>query len=252
MATERKYLSLEKLGLYDEKIKKVITDGDAATLKAAKDYADGLAENYDAAGSAASAEAAAKAHAEAKVAAEAEIARAAEQANATAAATAQAAAEAAQAAADKAQGEVDTLETLVGTLPAEATATDVVGYVIERTSGIATDAALSELTGKVTQAEKDIDAIEADYLKAADKTELESKITAEAEAARAAEKANADAIKAIQEDYLVEADKTELADAIALKAAQADFAALKEDVDAFFADADMTESAKDTLKELQA
>lgn len=251
MATERKYLSLEKLGLYDEKIKKVITDGDAATLKAAKDYADGLAENYDAAGSAASAEAAAKAHAEAQVAAEKQRAEAKEQANATAAATAQAAAEAAQAAADKAQGEVDALETLVGTLPAEATATDVVGYVIERTSGIATDAALSELTGKVTQAEKDIDAIEADYLKAADKTELESKITAEAEAARAAEKANADAIKAIQEDYLVEADKTELSDAIALKAAQSDFEALKEDVDAFFKDADMTESAKDTLKELQ-
>lgn len=59
MANTKKYVSLEKLGLYDEKIKKVITDGDAAALQAAKDYADGLASNYDAAGSAASAQAAA-------------------------------------------------------------------------------------------------------------------------------------------------------------------------------------------------
>lgn len=251
MAVERKYLSLDKLGLYDEKIKKVISDGDAASLKAAKDYADGLATNYDAAGDAATAESNAKAHAEAQVAAEKQRAEQAEQANATAAAGALTAAQAAQAAADAAQGDVDALETLVGTLPAEATATDVVGYVIERTSGIATDAALSELTGKVTQAEKDIDAIEADYLKAADKTELEGKITAEETRAKAAEEKNAADIKAIADDYLKAADKTELADAIALKAAQADFEALKEDVDAFFADADMTEAAKDTLKELQ-
>ena len=53
--TIKKYVSLEKLGLYDEKIKKVITDGDAAQLQSAKDYADSLATNYDAAGSAATA-----------------------------------------------------------------------------------------------------------------------------------------------------------------------------------------------------
>ena len=68
----------------------------------------------------------------------------------------------------------------------------------------------------------DVNAIAADYLKAADKTELEGKITAEATTARAAEKANADAI-----------------------------AEIKADVDAFFKDADLTESAKDTLKEIQ-
>jgi hypothetical protein len=55
MANTKKYVSLDKLGLYDEKIKKVITDGDAAALASAKSYADGLAVNYDAAGSAASA-----------------------------------------------------------------------------------------------------------------------------------------------------------------------------------------------------
>lgn len=114
-----------------------------------------------------------------------------------------------------AQGEVDALETLVGTIPADAGVTDIVGYINKKTSGIATDTALSELQGKVTT-------IEGDYLKGADKTELEGKITAEETRALAAEKANADAI-----------------------------AAVKEDVDTFFKDADLTESAKDTLKEIQ-
>lgn len=50
---EKKYVDLAGLGHYDEKIKKVITDGDAATLKDAKAYADGLATNYDPAGTAA-------------------------------------------------------------------------------------------------------------------------------------------------------------------------------------------------------
>ena len=116
MAETKLYVSLRRLSAYDEKIKKVITDGDAAALASAKTYADNA------------------------VAAEKE----------------------------RAEG-------------------------IE--SGLNTRLA----------------AVEADYLKAADKTELQGNITT-----------NADAI-----------------------------AAIKEDVDAFFADADMTESAKDTLKELQ-
>lgn len=48
----KKYVSLEKLDLYDEKIKKVITDGDAAALASAKEFATSLGTNYDAAGSA--------------------------------------------------------------------------------------------------------------------------------------------------------------------------------------------------------
>lgn len=115
MANTKKYVSLDKLGVYDEKIKGVITAGDGATLQSAKDYADGLASNYDAAGSAASAEAAAKAYADglagnydasgAAAAVEGklneEIARAklAEEANA--------------AAAKQAQDEVDALELVV-------------------------------------------------------------------------------------------------------------------------------------------
>ena len=69
MANTKKYVSLDKLGLYDEKIKKVITDGDAAALASAKSYADGLAVNYDAAGSAATALADAKSYADGKDAA---------------------------------------------------------------------------------------------------------------------------------------------------------------------------------------
>ena len=225
MADVKKYVSLDKLGKYDAKIKSLIDTKDEATLAAANAYADGLASNYEAAGTVATA----KTELEGKIA------------------TAQAAAEAADGKAVAAQGEVDALELVVGTLPEGETS--VVAYIEKKTAGIATDAALAELQGKVTQAEKDIDAIEADYLKAADKEAVEALITAEATTARAAEKANADAIDVIEADYLKAADKAELAGDIA--DAVAVIEAVKEDVDAFFLDADMTESAKDTLKELQ-
>ena len=133
---------------------------------------------------------------------------------------------AAKKAGDDAQADVDALETYVGTIPETATATNIVAYVQEKTAGIATDAALGELTNRVGAAEGAIDAIEADYLKAADKTELQDQIdvldglvgdtsvadqiAAEAAIARAAEQANANAIAAIEEDYLKAADKTEL------------------------------------------
>lgn len=80
----------------------------------------------------------------------------------------------AQAAATKAQGEVDALETLVGSIPAGATATTVTGYVDEKAGAVAKD--LTALTTRVTTAEADIDAIQADYLVGADKTELQGNI----------------------------------------------------------------------------
>lgn len=49
---EKKYIDLAGLTHYDEKIKAVIDSKDAAALKSAKDYADSLAVNYDAAGTA--------------------------------------------------------------------------------------------------------------------------------------------------------------------------------------------------------
>lgn len=117
----------------------------------------------------------------------------------------------------KVQGEVDALETYVGTIPETAEATNIVAYVQEKTAGIATDTALEELTGRVAQAETDIDNIEKDYLKAADKTEIEGKITA-VETAVNTEKSRAEgkeaelaaSIKAVSDDYLKAADKEEL------------------------------------------
>lgn len=209
MATTKKYVSLEKLGLYDEKIKKVISDGDAASIQSAKDYADGLAGNYDAAGAAATAEANAKAYADGKDEAIAAAKKAGDDA-AAAAGVADGKAVAAQAAADKAQGEVDALETYVGTIPEGAASTNVVAYVQEKTAGIATSENLQELTNRVAQAETDIDNIEKDYLKAADKTELQGKIDAEAERAAGIEGGLETRLKAVEDDYLKAADKTEL------------------------------------------
>lgn len=207
MANTKKYVSLDKLSLYDEKIKKVITDGDAASLQSAKDYAksyaDGLAVNYDVAGAAATVQG--------ELDKEVLRAKAAEEANA--------------AAAKKAQDEVDALElvvedkadkialeglrTYVGTIPTgedgQAVAESVIKYVDKKTEGIATDAALGELQGKVA-------AIEGDYLKAADKTELEGKITNAQDAADAAQLA----VDQLSGTHAT--DKKALEDAIALKA----------------------------------
>lgn len=213
MANTKKYVSLDKLGLYDEKIKGVISAGDTAALDAAKAYADGLASNYDVAGAAATAEANAKAYADAEVA-KANAAAAAAQAQADKgvadAATADGKAVAAQTA-------VDELAEYVGTIPEGATATDVIGYVQEKTAGIATEGAMTELANRVGVVEGDVATIKGDYLKAADKTELEGKITA-VQGAVDAEKSRAEGIEAglrtdvdaIKGDYLKAADKTEL------------------------------------------
>ena len=56
---------------------------------------------------------------------------------------------------------ISDLETLVGTLPEGATATTVVGYINEKTAGIASDAALTELAGRVSTAEGEIDVLQA-------------------------------------------------------------------------------------------
>lgn len=152
------------------------------------------------------------------------------------------------------QDEIDALETLVGSLPATTEVATVIEYIDEKTAGVASDSALGQLREDLGGAKDRITAIEGDYLKQADKTELAGLISAEASTARAAEKANADAIKAIQDDYLVEADKTELSGLITENAEA--IAAVKEDVDYFFKDAgfDDPETAKvykDTLKEIQ-
>ena len=244
----------------------------AAAEAAAKSYADGLAENYDAAGSAAAAEAAAKSHAEekatdAETAAKSyadekaaavqgkldeEIARAkaAEEANAGAIATEKgrldaflasaevgekaidtlkeiqdyittdgAAAEAmtaaiaaAQGAADKAQGEVDSLETVVAEEVTRAKAAEEANAAAVVTEKERAENAESGLNTRLA-------AVEADYLKAADKTELQGAIDDVIAEHAADEKVTAEALtdlntkyNQLSEDY-VAADATTLASA---------------------------------------
>ena len=76
----------------------------------------------------------------------------------------------------KVQGEIDALETLVGVLPEGTTAKDVVDYVNIKTAGIATDAALGELQNQLSGVQGEVNTIKGDYLKAADKTELQGNI----------------------------------------------------------------------------
>lgn len=113
-----KIVTLNTLTYYDGKIKSHIDTKDAATLKTAKDYADGLAANYDEAGAASTALADAKAYADGKDTAIAAAKKEGTDAK-TAAATAQSAAKAAQ-------SDVDALKGKVGTVPEEKT---VVGMI---------------------------------------------------------------------------------------------------------------------------
>ena len=230
MANTKKYVSLDKLALYDEKIKKVISDGDAASLASAKGYVDEKIATCDPKGSAEAVQG--------KLDEEVTRAKAREDEIAGLVATA--------------QGEVDALELYVGTIPEGATATNVVAYVQEKTAGIATDENLQELTQRVAEAEGEIDAIQADYLKAADKTELAGLITAEKERAEGIEGGLESRLAAVEGDYLKAADKAELQGNI--DTVSEGLAAVKEDVEYFFKDAlgdTDVQQYKDTLKEIQ-
>lgn len=204
MANTKKYVSFDKLSLYDEKIKGVISAGDAAALKSAKDYADSLATNYDAAGTGASE--AAKVQAEL----DKEIARAtkAEEVNA--------------AAAKNAQDEVDALELVVETKAAQADLDALAGKVGEVPEG-------STVMGIITNIQEeayDDTQLRADMAtelgKKADKTQVETDI---ADAVKAEEDARKEAVQGVQDavDALSgthATDKKALEDAIALKADQ--------------------------------
>lgn len=78
MATEKKYLSYDMLSLYDSKMKEHVAGGDAATLAEAKTYAEELGDNYDASGSAATAESNANKYTDEQLATEKARAEAAE------------------------------------------------------------------------------------------------------------------------------------------------------------------------------
>lgn len=259
MAT-KKYVSLEKLTKYDELLKAKVATDDAATLASAKSYADGLATNYDAAGAASTAESNAKAYTDGQISTVngtiAGVKTTAEKGVADAAT--------AQAAADKAQGDVDGLKSYVGTIPAGATATDIVGYITEKTSGIATEGAMTELGNRVTAVEGDVATIKGDYLKGSDKTDLQNNIDAKADQTALDEVsavANAAVAKA-DYDVKVKALEDEDARIEGLVSAEAERAAGVESglegrietMEAFWAaaQADGTDSnVIDTLKEIQ-
>lgn len=188
--TDKKYVDLNGLTHYDEKIKALINEKDAATLQSSKDYADGLAENYDAAGTAESkvkelADGQVKTNTEAiaKLNGGADTDGSVAKAVADAKTALQTNIDAADAKAVAAQTDVDALETYVGTIPTGATATDVIGYVNEKTSGIATDASLNELKTRVTTAEGKITTNEGDITALQGRADaVEAKATANAAA----------------------------------------------------------------------
>lgn len=153
---------------------------DAKTLEAAKAYSDNLSDNYDQAGAAATAEQNAKAYTDTEVGKVKETVKTNTDAitainDDTTGILAQAKADAKEKA-DAVDAKVTALDKKVGVLPTgvDVKAKTVIEYVDEKVEKVNTDA--SALAGRVTQAEKDIDAIEADYLKAADKTELKGEI----------------------------------------------------------------------------
>lgn len=245
MATEKKYVSLSKLGLYDEKIKKVITDGDAATLAEAKSFASGLASNYEPSGAAATAAAGVQAKLDEEVA----RAKLAEEANA--------------ASAKKAQDEVDALELVVDTKAAAADLAALAGKVGE----VPADQTVMGIIENIQENAYDdtairglisgLDTNKADKTQVA--TDIENAVKVETEARAQAIAGVQGAVDGLAGTHAT--DKKALEDAIALKADKAAFeeasetlAAVKKDVDDFFLNAlgdTDTEQVKNTLRELQ-
>lgn len=164
---EKRYIDLTGLTHYDEKIKAAIDSKDAANLKSAKDYADSLAGNYDAAGTAetkvqklANGQVKTNTAAISKLNGDAKTEGSVAKAVADAKAGLETKISAADAKAAGAQTAVDNLKTYVGTIPKGATSKDVVSYVNEKTAGIATEASLSALTKRIGTAEGKITAAE--------------------------------------------------------------------------------------------
>ena len=183
---EKKYIDLTGLTHYDEKIKAVIDSKDATALKSAKDYADSLAGNYDAAGTAetkvqelANGQVKTNTAAITKLNGDAKTEGSVAKAVADAKAGLETKISAADAKAAGAQTAVDNLKTYVGTIPEGATSKDVVSYVNEKTAGIATDAALGELKKRVDTAEGDIKTAKADITALQGRADaVEGKVTA--------------------------------------------------------------------------
>ena len=117
--------------------------------------------------------------------------------------------------------DVEEVRDYVGTFTASEGVDTVVKYIDAKTANVASDERVNAIDDRLTQAEKDIDAIEADYLKKEDKDELAGDIAtaqAAAEAAQAAADAAQGEVDALEQTHAT--DKKNLEDAIALKADQ--------------------------------
>ena len=99
-------------------------------------------------------------------------------------------------------GSVDTLSGKVGNIPADSGATSVIDYINKKTTGIASSETVNGIDARLTQAEKDIDAIEKDYLKASDKTELNGLITANTNAIATLNGTGAGSVKKTVDDAI--------------------------------------------------
>lgn len=110
--------------------------------------------------------------------------------------------------------------------------------------------AASNAQAAAEAAQNDVNAIKADYLKASDKTELSNAIAAEKTRAEGIEAGLRTDVNVIKGDYLKATDKTTLEGKITT--AQNTATAAKGAIDAFLLDADVKETAINTLKEIQA
>ena len=128
---------------------------------------------------------------------------------------------------------------------------DVIGEVEENKTVVQMIAeAKTAATYDDTALANRVKAIEDDYLVEADKTELSNAITAEKTRAEGIEAGLRTDVNAIKGDYLKAADKTALEGKITTAQDTANTA--KAAIDAFLKEADATETAIDTLKEIQA
>ena len=200
MATTKKYVSLDKLSLYDEKIKAKIAADDAATLKSAKDYADSLADNYDAAGAAATVQG--------KLDEEVLRAKAAEEVNAAAAKQAQDEVDALElvVATKAAQADLEALAGKVGEVPVDQTVMDIITNIQENAYD---DTAIRGLIS-------DLDAAKADKTQVA--IDIAAAVEVEEEARIAAVAAVQGEVDTLKQTHTT--DKAALEAAIALKADQ--------------------------------
>lgn len=245
MAEIKKYLDTTALGTLVEQIKAE----DAKVLQGSKDYADSLAKNYDPVSSAATAEANAKAYTDelangavktnteniAKLNGDATTEGSVAKAVADAKALVDADVDAVEAIANKNKEDIAAINDGTNGILAQSKA-----YADAEDAKVEQEVAdLAGLVGVIP------DGYEATTIAAYAK-ELADNVAANGydDAALAARvDKNAEDISALQtkDAELVKKDED----------LQAAIDAVKEDVDAFFLDADMTESAKDTLKELQ-